>query len=445
MTSGIDELAHARAAKNGSKPDVTLPDVTVGEIGDLLDQVCEFARRFIVVPDAELTAMALWSAHTHAVEAAHATPYLLIVSPEKRSGKTRVAEVLELLVARPWRVTGASEAAVFRKIASQRPTLLLDEIDAIFGSNTERTEPLRAILNAGNRPGAAVARCVGEKGDEVRDFGVYCAKLLAGIDRGDRIPDTIRDRAVTIRMRRKTEAEPTERFRYRFVSDEVEPLRARLEAWGAIAAAQLLEAEPELPLDLDDRAAEAWEALLAIADLAGGKWPKEARDAAGGLSGDDELADESHGVALLAAIQVAFDGVDRVPTTDLLAIINRDEELPFGGWRDGAGLDGRRLAKLLRPFGVKPKVIRVDDGSTPRGYTREALRDAWERWLPTPLEAQQAQPAQQMRSQQARVADVAHVAHLSGGTAHAVGEKADPLFQEEAKALGVPTSDEVDL
>jgi len=103
------------------------------------------------------------------------------------------------------------------------------------------------------------------------------------------------------------------------------------------------------------------------------------------------------------------------------------------------------LAKLLRPFGVKPKVIRVDDGSTPRGYTREALRDAWERWLPTPLEAQQAQPAQQMRSQQARVADVAHVAHLSGGTAHAVGEKADPLFQEEAKALGVPTSDEVDL
>jgi hypothetical protein len=82
------------------------------------------------------TALALWIAHTHALAGAHATPYLLVVSPERRSGKTRLLEVVELLVADPWSVAGVSEAAMFRKIASQRPTLLLDEIDAIFGSAT---------------------------------------------------------------------------------------------------------------------------------------------------------------------------------------------------------------------------------------------------------------------------------------------------------------------
>ena len=74
---------------------------------------------------------------------------------------------------------------MFRKIANDRPTLLLDEVDAIFGSNTERTEPLRAIINSGNRPGAAVARCVGEGSRQiVKDFCVYCPKVLSGIDTG---------------------------------------------------------------------------------------------------------------------------------------------------------------------------------------------------------------------------------------------------------------------
>jgi Protein of unknown function (DUF3631) len=427
VVSGIDELVAARAAvKNGQPDDKPLPVVEPDEIGTLLNEIEAFAARYVVFPgESERVALVLWTAHSHALRGSHATPYLLIVSPEKRSGKTRVAEVLELLVARPWRVTGASEAAIFRKIAQDRPSLILDEIDAIFGSYSERTEPLRAILNAGNRPGAVVARCVGEKGDQVRDFPVYCAKCLVGIDRGDRIPDTIRDRAVTIRMRRKTDAEPTEKFRYRFVSGEIEPLAVRLAGWGDAASELLLAADPELPPELDDRAAEAWEALVAIADLAGGEWPYRAREAAVELSGDDDFAEESHGTMLLGAVRDAFGDSDRMATSDLLATINADEELPFGGWRDGSGLDSRRLAKLLRPFGVRPKVIRLDDGTTPRGYTREMLADAWARWLPTPLtEAQQAQQAQQATEaatqeplELADVADVADVALISGGVA----------------------------
>lgn len=427
------------------------------QTGALASRVESFARRFVVLPgEPEWTAFSLFVLHTYALEGAHATPYLLILSPEKRSGKTRVQEVLELLVAHPWRVTGASEAAIFRKIAQDRPTLLLDEIDAIFGTHSERTEPLRAILNAGNRPGATVARCVGEKGDQVRDFDVFCAKALAGIDKGERIPDTIRDRALTISMRRKTGAEPVERFRHRVADGEAEPLRAELAAWSDAVAERLLAAEPATPHELDDRAAEAWEPLFAIADLAGSDWPKRARAAAIALSAGGEQDDASLGALLLEAIRVAFAASDRMTSADLLAALNADEELPFGGWRDGKGLDSRKLAKLLRPYKVKPRTIRVGDDPNHRGYLREQFVDAWERWTPTRTEAPQAPQAPQVEEsavqgslEQAVVADVADVADISTGVADEGARGANGAVSitspdEEARAarlLGVALDD----
>jgi hypothetical protein len=329
--------------------------------------------------EAEWTVVALWVMHTYAIDGAHATPYLLLLSPEKRSGKTRGQEVLELLVARPWRVTGASEAAIYRRIAQEKPTLLLDEIDAVFATFSERTQPLRAILNAGNRPGACVARCVGERGEEVQDFPVFSAKCLAGIDTGS-LPDTIRDRSIELAMRRRTSAEPVERFRHRFADVEAEPLRAWLGWWATMEEAGLRDADPTIPSELDDRAAEAWEPLLAIADLAEGEWPRRAREAAVRLSASGG-PEQSNGSLLLAAVREAFGEADRMATADLLTAINADEELPFGGWHDGRGLDARGLARTLGPYEVRPRTIRTEDGGTPKGYLREQFVEVWERWL----------------------------------------------------------------
>ena len=352
-------------------------------IDRLLSEAVRFIDRYVVMAgDAERTTLALFAAHTYALDGAHATPYLLVTSPERQSGKTRMLEVVELLVANPWRVTGASEAAMFRKIAKGRPTLMLDEIDTIFGSHTERTEPLRAILNAGNRPGSSVARCVGENSD-VQDFPVFCAKVLAGIDTGKRIPDTVRDRSVPIRMKRKTGSEPVERFRHRTARQESASLRARFEIWAEGAAESLLDAEPELPATLGDRAAEAWEPLVAIADLAGAEWSDKARAAAEALNGPDEHDEQTNGALILRAIRAIMGDEDRITTAELLGAINEDEELPFGGWRDGKGLDGRSLARLLKPYDVQPRTIKLADGSTAKGYLREHLTEAWERWVPT--------------------------------------------------------------
>jgi chloramphenicol 3-O-phosphotransferase len=69
---------------------------------ELLDDIVKFMRRFIVATDEQLTAAALWIVHTHAFAAAEMTPYLYITSPEKRSGKTRLLKLLQLLCAKPW-------------------------------------------------------------------------------------------------------------------------------------------------------------------------------------------------------------------------------------------------------------------------------------------------------------------------------------------------------
>ena len=91
-------------------------------------------------------------------EAARVTPYILISSPTKRSGKTRLLEVLELVAREPLRAASVTEAALFQAVEAFRPTLLIDEVDAIFTGRSERAEALRGVLNAGNARGAYVVR-----------------------------------------------------------------------------------------------------------------------------------------------------------------------------------------------------------------------------------------------------------------------------------------------
>ena len=168
----------------------------------------------------------------------------------------------------------ASEAVLFRKVDKVRPTLLVDEVDAIFGKDSKATEGLRAIFNSGYRVGAKVARCVGN-GHDATDFEVYCPKAFAGLDG---LPDTVKDRSGRIELKRRGRGErKPERFRLSKVRAELELLAAQLAAWAADAAEGLRHVDPALPDVLSDRAQDACEALAAIADLAGGEWPERAR------------------------------------------------------------------------------------------------------------------------------------------------------------------------
>jgi hypothetical protein len=324
--------------------------------------------------------------HTHAFDGAHATPYLVIRSAVKRGGKTRLEEVLGLLVRGPWRIAAASESALFRKISAERPALLLDEVDAIWGARAEGTEPIRAILNAGNRPGVAVSRVVGE-GANLRpvDFSVYCPKILAGIITA-RWPDTVLDRSIIIDLQRKKPGEKVDRFRYRKGRAATEQLRVELARWAAEHVDVLRDAEVELPAGLDDRAAESWEPLFAIADLAqresGDGWGAIAWRAAIRLA-SARVEDDAHGILALIAIRAIFGEHEALHSSAIVEQLNHDEQLPFGDYRKGDGLNSRGLAKLLNPFAIKPHPVRVA-GKQARGYHNDQFADAWARYCETP-------------------------------------------------------------
>ena len=177
----------------------------------LLDLAERWMRRFVVFRcDQAPVALALWVAHTHAFEAAEATPYMCISSAESESGKSRVLEILDAVVSRPWYVDVPSEATVYRYIDAEAPTLLLDECDAIFADKAD-SQGMRGLLNAGFRRGRKVPRCMGKGSDQkVKTFEVFCPKALAGIGR---LPHTIETRKIPVDLLRKRKSEQVERFR----------------------------------------------------------------------------------------------------------------------------------------------------------------------------------------------------------------------------------------
>jgi hypothetical protein len=332
-----------------------------------------------VLSPAQADAVTLWIAHTHAFAAAEATPYLQVTSAEKQSGKSRLLDVLELVVARPWRTIQPSEAVLFRKIADEQPTMLLDEYDAIFSAKGTNYEPLRAILNAGHRARTTVSRCI-DFGKAIQDYPVFCPKALAGIGV---LPDTIADRSIRIRLKRRSSEEKIESFRHKKAAPQAKPLREALAAWLAPAVDELALAEPELPASLDDRAADGWEPLFAIADLAGADWPARAHAAAVELSTGEARVDESIGIRLLHDIrEISTERpFERIPSAELVAALHTIEDAPWNDWH-GKGLTASGLAKVLKRFEIRPKGLRFDGDTTLNGYERHMFEDAWSRYLP---------------------------------------------------------------
>lgn len=351
-----------------------------------LGRVEAFLVRYIAFPsEHEAVAISLWVAHAHLVETFETSPILAITSAEKQSGKTRCLDCLEMLVPHPFRCVIPSEAVTYT-VLSQRPrrTMLLDEADAIFGGRTsEKYEGLRAIFNAGNRQGTPVLRVKLDGGRrEVDEFDVYGPKAIAGIGK---LPDTVADRSIPIRMKRRALGDVVAKFRRRTAVAE-----GRSITMPKVDLADV--ADVAIPQELPDRAADGWESLLAIADAAAGEWPVRARIAAVALCSEHEI-ELSVGVRLLSDVRDVFGEPDYLATVDLLAALHRLDDAPWGEWY-GKPLTARGLAKLLEPFGVYPQKKRTSDSkSTFRGYFKAEFEDLWGRYLPVPAPATSATSA----------------------------------------------------
>jgi hypothetical protein len=365
--------------------------------GALLDDLTAVVKRFVVLPQWGAETVALWTLHTYCFQLRDVSTYLGLESPQHRCGKTTLLKVLNRLVNRPVVSSNISHPAFYRAIEEMRPTLMIDEGDTVLSGNDE----LRGILNAGyTRDTAFVVRVAnqGEDYDELADdkeqkpkgkgakrrkpgrgsrlvsFSSWCPKVIATIGH---LPATLADRCIVIHMERRLPSEKCERLRNfdgtvyrrecaRFVRDNAR----------AIAGA-----EPALPESLNDRAADVWEPLLALADLAGGEWPARAREAARALSGGGQ-ENSPIGLLLLDILKgfVSLAG-NRVSARSLVRWLRELTDRPWGDGLKGRPLTEHWLALQLRPYGIRPRTMRMGEAVL-RGYFVDDFMDAFRRYVP---------------------------------------------------------------
>jgi hypothetical protein len=337
----------------------------------LLGELHAALTRYVILPSPEAAdAVTAWIAATHAQPAWEHATRLVIKSPEKRCGKSRLLDVAEATCHDPLITVNISPARLVRSVGDDPPTILLDEADAVFGRKAaDSHEDLRGILNAGHQRNRPYLRwdALAHKGEDCPTFAMAA---LAGI--GD-MPDTIEDRAVIISMRRRAPGETVAPFRTRRDAPPLNDLRDQLCAWVRARMDKLIHATPDMPVE--DRAADTWEPLCAIADAAGGDWPARIRTATLVLSAAASEADieASLGVRLLADIRAVFDG-PFLASAELVSRLHKIDDAP---WAD-FDLTTRRLAARLRGYGIKAS---HNPAKTARGYRLEDFSDAFARYL----------------------------------------------------------------
>jgi hypothetical protein len=240
-------------------------------------------QRHVVLSSEAATIVALWIlfAWVHETAAVH-SPILLVTSPQADCGKTTLLSLVGFLVPRALLCVEISEATLFRGIELWQPTIIVDEADVILVNN----EPLRSVINSGWTRGASVPRCIGDERIP-HAFPTFCPKAIGM--KGRKLPDTTLSRCITIELKRKRSDERVEHFRA--IDDAgLEELRRQALRWSTDNAESLNGTEPQMPPGFDNRLGDNFRLLLAIADLAGGQWPEQAREAAQTLSGASDTA-----------------------------------------------------------------------------------------------------------------------------------------------------------
>lgn len=323
--------------------------------------------------DHHYAALALYAMYTHLSGVFRYAPRMVITSAEKQSGKTRTLDILRELVSNPEVAANTTVAALFLAVMEDEqhpPTIILDEADTVFGTKikAEQNEELRGFVNCGFQTGTPFTRAnwVTKKREQ---YSTFAPVVLAAIGA---LPETIVDRAVTIRLRRRKPGDTVEKYRLK-EAGKLHELRALAAEWAAEFRDRARSYEPKM--ELDDRPADVWEPLLAVADLAGGHWPQTARAAAAYLvaEGAGAAVEVTEGIELLTDLR----GILRMMQSDRLpssALLEHLRSLEASRWKDG-DLTARRLALILANYGVKPK-----RSNSQRYYQRAELEAEIERY-----------------------------------------------------------------
>lgn len=346
----------------------------------LLQEIDSMFRKYTIQrSDDEYTALTLYTAFTHGARLLEFAPRLSLTSPTKQCGKSRTLEVLAAMSHSPLMTSNISSSALYRSIPGDGDTrtIFMDEVDTLFtpGIKSKETEAVRGILNSGFRRGQSATRCEGPSLTPV-EYSTFSPVVIAAIGG---IPGTVADRAVNVRLRRRAPSEVVSDYRVRRDEPDLHMLRDRLTMWIEENEDAIRDAQPT-DIPLRDREADTWEPLIVVADLAGGQWPKAARDAARGLTESYRALDaRTPEMELLNDIRTVLTGWkgDQIPTA---VLIDELESLEESRWHE-RGITPRVLARALGEFDIAPSPLR--DGLR-RGYNVLHLKHTIERYLPSP-------------------------------------------------------------
>ena len=342
---------------------------------NVADVIKEIFNRHTILPVHGDVALTLWTLGSYCYNSFRIFPKLCLSSPEKRCGKTTTLETLSAVVHRALVASNVSPSVIFRSIDLWHPRLLIDEADTFVSDNEE----LRGVINSGHtRTTAFVLRTEGENRQPTR-FSTWAPMALAMIKTP---PDTIQDRSLMITLRRKLQGEEVQRLPLDMMEQHQE-LRQKCQRWGEDSSDALKSAVPNIPRVGNDRAEDNWWPLIAITDLIGGEWPVTARTAMMELESKEESV-ESISIELLTDIRRILQSCrhhNNVSSKSLVDNLVIMEERPWCEWRRGSPMTQNSLARLLKPFVIKSKDIRID-GRVSRGFHKSDFSDVFSRYLP---------------------------------------------------------------
>ena len=253
---------------------------------------------------------------------------------------------------------------------------MIDEADTFLKDNNE----LRGVLNSGHtKKSAYVVRLIGDD-HETKKFSTWGPKAISMIGT---LMDTLQDRSIVIKLKRKSSGERAAKLSIDF-EDDCEEIRRRCQRWADDNIGRLSLINPDMPRTNNDRMTDNWMPLFAIAIIAGGDWPDLIKKSMMKML---DVSDDEISQMLLEDLQDIFDETERIFSDDLVETLKEKSERPWCDWNRGKGLTQNGLARLLKPYGVKSKTIRILDDRR-KGYELDNLQDAFNRYLfSLPLES----------------------------------------------------------
>jgi len=348
-----------------------------------LDLVENYFRRYVVYPSEHaLTAHTLWIPHTYMMELWDITPRMGFFSPEPGSGKSRALEVSRRLANNPMPTASITGASFMRMVHEGDYTIFIDELEGIYGSAVARNAngTLTSVLNAGFESDAVAHRCEART-NKPEVFNIYAPVMMAGLNRA-KLPDSLKSRMIAVHMKRRLPGDEIAEFRKRYAEAEAKPIREALQEFGDEARGKIDLDARTIPGDIRDRDADVWAPLFAVADVAGGEWPKRVTEAARwSISARVDDSADSPGLRLLRDCAEILESCKTCEPDWLRTQLFNMSDAPWSTWgkKNDTGITTFALKQWLKDYGIKPKTVRVG-GSPVKGYHINQFKDELARY-----------------------------------------------------------------